>query len=110
MVRYLGPKLRVLRRLRTQCLPGFSKKINSTISYKVGNFKKNISAYGERLEEKQKVRFNYGLTNQQLKKYLELSQRLPGPSGINLLILIEMRLDATLFRIGFSSSIQQGRH
>ena len=34
---------------------------------------------------------------------------MPGPSGINLLMLLEMRLDATLFRIGVSSSIQQGR-
>nr|WPW47594.1 ribosomal protein S4 [Coccidia sp. AB-2023a]WPW47595.1 ribosomal protein S4 [Coccidia sp. AB-2023a] len=109
MVRYLGPKLRVVRRLRTQCLPGFSKKFNSTTRYNSGNLQKNISAYGERLEEKQKVRFNYGLTDTQLKKYLELAQRIPGPSGINLLILLEMRLDATLFRVGFSSSIQQGR-
>ena len=105
MVRYLGPKLHVIRRLRTHCLPGFSTKVNSQI----GTLKKPISAYGERLEEKQKVRFNYGLTNRQLKNYLELTQRMPGPSGINLLMLLEMRLDASLLRIGVSSSIQQGR-
>ena len=94
MVRYLGPKLHVIRRLRNS---------------QIGTLKKPLSAYGERLEEKQKVRFNYGLTNRQLKTYLEVTQRMPGPSGINLLMLLEMRLDATLFRIGVSSSIQQGR-
>jgi Ribosomal protein S4 and related proteins len=61
------------------------------------------------LEEKQKVRFNYGVTETQLRRYFAEAQRLPGKTGDNLLALLERRLDNTVFRLGFAPTIPAAR-
>jgi len=112
MGRYLGPKVRILRRLKSPSLYGFTapKKMKpSPPGENKSKILRTPSLYALRLEEKQKLRFNYGLSNKQLKKYVLLSQRNVSPSGITLLQMLEMRLDATLFRLGFASNIPQAR-
>jgi small subunit ribosomal protein S4 len=113
MSRYIGPKLKIVRRLGE--LPGFCSKIikkrnlySSNVLAKITN-KKNLSEYSLRLKEKQKLRFNYGLSEKQLYCYLKEAKRLKGATGLNLLKLVEMRLDNIVYRLGFSSTIVGSR-
>jgi len=113
MSRYRGPKLRISRRLGT--LPGLttkkSKKINRT--GKDGNTNsdagKKSTEYGVRLEEKQKLKFNYGLTENKLYRYVQEARRRKGVTGLILLQLLEMRLDTICFTLGFAKSIAEAR-
>ena len=70
---------------------------------------KKTTEYGLRLEEKQKLKFNYGLTEKQLFKYIKEARRRNGVTGLILLQLLEMRLDVICFTLGFASSITQAR-
>lgn len=112
MSRYRGPKLRITRRLGA--LPGLTTKKSIKQTSRPGqhgnseNMKKTTE-YGLRLEEKQKLKFNYGLTESQLYKYIKEARRRKGVTGLILLQLLEMRLDTICFTLGFASSISQAR-
>lgn len=67
------------------------------------------SQYCIRLEEKQKLRFHYGLTERQLLKYVRIAGKAKGSTGQVLLQLLEMRLDNILFRLGMASTIPAAR-
>jgi small subunit ribosomal protein S4 len=62
-----------------------------------------------RLEEKQKLRFNYGLSERQLLRYVRRARRAAGSTGQVLLQLLEMRLDNTVFRMGMAPTIPSAR-
>lgn len=62
-----------------------------------------------RLGEKQKLRYNYGLTEAQLRSYLLRAARMPGTTGVNLLQLLERRLDNVVFRLGLAPTIPAAR-
>ena len=113
MSRYLGPKLRITRRLGT--LPGLKQKQSKKKS-KPGqhgrsnsDMNKKTTEYGLRLEEKQKLKFNYGLTETQLFRYIKEARRRNGVTGLILLQLLEMRLDSICFNLGFASTIANAR-
>nr|QYB19196.1 ribosomal protein S4 [Climaconeis cf. scalaris]QYB19380.1 ribosomal protein S4 [Climaconeis cf. scalaris] len=116
MSRYCGPKLKIVRRLGL--LPGLTTK-SSNKSNRPGkpgnnnekdlNSKLKLTEYGIRLEEKQKLRFNYGLTENKLFKYVKEARRKKGVTGLILLQLLEMRLDTICFTLGFAKSIAQAR-
>jgi small subunit ribosomal protein S4 len=113
MSRYLGPKLRITRRLGT--LPGLTQKQSKKKS-KPGqhgrsnsDMNKKTTEYGLRLEEKQKLKFNYGLTETQLFRYIKEARRRNGVTGLILLQLLEMRLDSICFNLGFASTIANAR-
>jgi small subunit ribosomal protein S4 len=113
MSRYRGPKLKIIRRLGT--LPGLTTKKSNKINRpgKDGNgnvdSSKKSTEYGIRLEEKQKLKFNYGLTEGQLFRYVKEARRRQGVTGLILLQLLEMRLDTICFTLGFAKSIAQAR-
>ena len=113
MSRYRGPRLRISRRLGT--LPGLTTKKSNKINRpgKDGNANadtgKKLTEYGVRLEEKQKLKFNYGLTESQLFRYVKEARRRQGVTGLILLQLLEMRLDTLCFTLGFAKSIAQAR-
>jgi len=115
MSRYRGPKLKISRRLGT--LPGLTTKKSRKINRpgKDGNANgngdtnKKLTEYGVRLEEKQKLKFNYGLTESQLFRYVKEARRRKGVTGLVLLQLLEMRLDTLCFTLGFAKSIAQAR-
>jgi small subunit ribosomal protein S4 len=67
------------------------------------------SDYSIQLREKQKVRRIYGMLEGQFRRYFVIAERSKGVTGENLLVLLERRLDNTLFRLGFSSSRSQAR-
>ena len=113
MSRYRGPKLKISRRLGV--LPGLTTKKSNKINRpgKDGNANsdtsKKLTEYGVRLEEKQKLKFNYGLTESQLFRYVKEARRRQGVTGLILLQLLEMRLDIICFTLGFAKSIAQAR-
>lgn len=109
MSRYRGPRLRVVRRLGE--LPGLSRK-SPRRAYPPGQHgqaRKKRSEYAVRLEEKQKLRFNYGLSERQLLRYVRKARRAAGSTGQVLLQLLEMRLDNTVFRMGMAPTIPGAR-
>jgi len=109
MARYTGAKLRITRRLGD--LPGLtSKKTNrAQRPGQHGVTQKKLTQYGIRLEEKQKLRFNYGLSEKQLMNYIRQAKRIKGATGSILLQLVEMRLDNVIFRLGMSPTIAAAR-
>ena len=113
MSRYRGPRLRIIRRLGD--LPGFTSKTTER-AYPPGQHgagkagkKSSLSEYGIRLQEKQKLRYNYGLSERQLFSYVKEARRLPGATGSILLQLLEMRLDSIVFRLGMAPTIPSAR-
>ena len=109
MSRYRGPRLRIVRRLGE--LPGLSRK-SARRAYPPGQHgqnRKKRSEYAVRLEEKQKLRLNYGLTEKQLLRYVRRARRVTGSTGQVLLQLLEMRLDNTVFRLGIAPTIPAAR-
>jgi small subunit ribosomal protein S4 len=113
MSRYRGPRVKITRRLGT--LPGLTTKKSNKINRpgKAGNANadtsKKLTEYGVRLEEKQKLKFNYALTESQLFRYVKEARRRQGITGLILLQLLEMRLDTLCFTLGFAKSIAQAR-
>ncbi|MGB3614379.1 MAG: 30S ribosomal protein S4 [Elainellaceae cyanobacterium] len=109
MSRYRGPRLRVVRRLGE--LPGLTRK-SARRAYPPGQHgqgRRKRSEYAVRLEEKQKLRYNYGLTERQLLRYVKRARRATGSTGQVLLQLLEMRLDNTIFRLGMAPTIPSAR-
>ena len=109
MSRYRGPRVRIIRRLGA--LPGLTNKTpqlkSGYINQAVSN--KKISQYRIRLEEKQKLRFHYGITERQLLNYVRIARRAKGSTGQILLQLLEMRLDNIIFRLGMAPTIPGAR-
>ena len=109
MSRYRGPRLRIVRRLGE--LPGLSRK-SPRKAYPPGQHgqaRKKRSEYAIRLEEKQKLRFNYGVSEKQLVRYVRKARRTGGSTGQALLQFLEMRLDNTVFRLGMAGTIPGAR-
>ena len=71
--------------------------------------RRRLSGYGLQLKEKQRVRFMYGISENQFKNYFEKANRLPGVTGENLLSLLERRLDNVVFRAGWADSRSDAR-
>ena len=109
MSRYRGPRLRIVRRLGE--LPGLTRK-SARRAYPPGQHgqnRKKRSEYAIRLEEKQKLRMNYGLTEKQMLRYVRKARRVAGSTGQVLLQLLEMRLYNTVFRMGMAPTIPAAR-
>ena len=68
-----------------------------------------IAGYGLQLREKQKVKRTYGLLERQFRNYFEKAERVKGPTGENLIIMLERRLDNVVWRAGLASSRSQAR-
>nr|YP_010985818.1 ribosomal protein S4 [Grateloupia asiatica]WOL36736.1 ribosomal protein S4 [Grateloupia asiatica] len=109
MSRYRGPRLRICRRLGD--LPGLTRKKSKKQSPagEHGQQSRKPSEYALRLEEKQKLRFNYGLNEKQFANYIKTAKKVQGSTGLILLQILEMRLDNTIFRLGMSPTIPAAR-
>ena len=68
-----------------------------------------MQGYGIQLREKQKAKRTYGLLERQFRNYFEKAERSKGPTGENLLIMLERRLDSVIYRVGLGSSRAQAR-
>jgi small subunit ribosomal protein S4 len=108
------PRLKIIRRFGVQ-LPGLTRKDAEKKPYPPGQHgqsktgRRKTSEYRRLLEEKQKVRFNYGVSENQLRRYMALARKMPGRTGDNLLAVLERRLDNVVFRMGFAPTIPAAR-
>nr|AUW36731.1 ribosomal protein S4 [Dicranodontium pulchroalare] len=109
MSRYRGPRVKIIRRLGT--LSGLTNKTSQLKSNSItqSTSNKKISQYRIRLEEKQKLRFHYGITERQLLNYVRIARKAKGSTGQVLLQLLEMRLDNIIFRLGMAPTIPGAR-
>lgn len=109
MSRYRGPRLKIYRKLGE--LPGLTRKISKKITRpgEHGQKSKKPSEYALRLEEKQKLRFNYNINEKQLLRYVKMAKKAQGPTGSILLQILEMRLDNTIFRLGLAPTVPAAR-
>ncbi|KAL2941587.1 30S ribosomal protein S4 chloroplastic [Bienertia sinuspersici] len=104
MSRYRGPRFKKICRLGA--LLGLTNKrprAESDLRNQSRSGKR--SQYRIRLEEKQKLRFHYGITERQLLKYVRIARKAKGSTGQVLLQLLEMRLDNIIFRLGMALTI-----
>jgi len=113
MSRYLGPRLKKMRALGLD-LPGLSRKSIERRPYPPGQHglnlkRRKVSAYKIRLQEKQKLRLYYGLTERQFANVVALASTKTGNTGEQLISLLEARLDNVVFRAGFARTISAGR-
>jgi len=107
------PRLRTIRRLGVQ-LPGLTRKSADRRSNPPGAHgasagRRRPTDYRLRLEDKQKVRANYGVSERQLRRYVAAAQAAPGHTGENLFALLERRLDNVVFRLGLAPTIPAAR-
>lgn len=113
MSKYTGPRLRLIRKLGS--LPGLTNKLSkkSKTPGQHGQlqtrFLKKMTPYGLRLLEKQKLRFNYNINERQLVRYVKLAKKSNGSTGEILLMLLEMRLDNIVYRLGIAPTILAAR-
>lgn len=113
MSRYTGPRLRVMRGLGVD-LPGLSRETIENRPTPPGQHgtkatRRRKSDYSIKLKEKQKLRFNYGVSERQLRRLMLDARKSDGPTGDYLLQLLERRLDNAVFRAGFAPTIVAAR-
>lgn len=111
MSRYTGPRLKVMRALGTE-LPGLSRRPLGERDYPPGQHGKRPrrkSDFGIKLIEKQKLRFNYGLSERQIQRLFREAKASKAPTGEKLLELLERRLDNFVFRAGFAPTAVAAR-
>ena len=80
-----------------------------TIRNPKAQVRKKQSEYGMQLNEKQKVKFIYGVLEKQFRLYYERAEKMPGITGENLLAILEQRLDNVVFRLGFAMTRREAR-
>lgn len=111
MSRYTGASYRKSRRLGFSILENGKELAKKPYAPGLHGQKraKKLSNYGIQLQEKQKVRFMYGLNEKQFRKTFEEAGKLKGVHGENFLRLLESRLDNLVYRIGFASTRKGAR-
>ena len=117
MARNLGPVCRLCRREGLKLFLKGERCFSDKCAIERRNYppgahgqsRTRFSEFAIRLREKQKVKRIYGLLENQFAHYFELAERLPGITGENLLALLERRLDNVVYKLGFASSLAQGR-
>ena len=115
MARYLGPKCKLMRRegtdlfLKSRVRSVDTKCNMEKVPGQSGDRRRRLSDYGVQLREKQKVRRLYGVLERQFRNYYKEADRVKGPTGENLLRLLEARLDNVVYRMGFGSTRNEAR-
>ncbi|WP_419944593.1 30S ribosomal protein S4 [Candidatus Poriferisodalis sp.] len=115
MSRYTGPKARVSRRLNTNIwgTAGETKALDRRPyppgEHGRGRRRSQNSEFLMQLQEKQKCRFTYGMTERQFRNLYEEAARQRGVTGENLLRLLELRLDNIVYRAGWAATRPQAR-
>ncbi len=115
MARYLGPKCKLMRREGTDL---YLKSRGSSLDSKCnmdqrpgqhGTKRRRLSDYGLQLREKQRMRRLYGVLEKQFRNYYATAAVQKGPTGENLLHLLEASLDNVVYRMGFAATRNEAR-
>ena len=112
MARYRGPRLKKCRQVGV-VLPGLTNKGVLKRPFPPGQHgtrrKGKQSDFKERMVEKQKMRFHYGILEKQFRRYVTEASRRRGPTGRILVTLLESRLDSVVWRMGLAATIPGAR-
>lgn len=112
MGRHTGSKFKLSRREGVNLTGTTSQRLQQVIQIPPGPRKKarrRTSEYGVRLRAKQRVKRQYGIRERQFRKFFKRAQRIAGPTGFNLLQLLERRLDNVVYRLGFARTRPMAR-
>ncbi len=111
MARYLGPKVKLSRRVGAPIadIPKHTAKRQLTPPGMHGYRGRRLRDYGIRLNEKQKLRFHYSVLERQFRRYVQEASRRKGNTGEILLQLLEQRLDNVIRRAGFTRTVWAAR-
>jgi small subunit ribosomal protein S4 len=116
MARYIGPKCKLSRRegadlmLKSRARPLDSKcKLDTPPGQHGARRQRRLSDYALQLREKQKLRRIYGVLERQFRNYYKKADQKKGPTGENLLKLLECRLDNVVYRMGFGATRAEAR-
>lgn len=110
MARYTGPSWKQSRRLKFSILEnGKELQKRNYAPGQHGQRRTKLSEYGLQLQEKQKVRFTYGMSEKQFRNLFNKAQKMEGKHGENFLFLLESRLDNLVYRLGFATTRRQAR-
>ena len=110
MARYTGPVWKKARRLKYSILEtGKELQRRPYAPGQHGQRRTKLSEYGLQLQEKQKVRLTYGMSEKQFHNLFVKASKLEGKTGDNFIILLESRLDNLVYRLGFASTRRQAR-
>lgn len=105
MAREIGPIIKRCRYLGIEpSVLGSSKKLGK----RKRNMRK-LSEYGVQLKEKQKVKFIYGVLEKQFRNLYKRADKMAGITGENLLMLLELRLDNVVYRLGYGRTRKEAR-
>jgi small subunit ribosomal protein S4 len=107
MARYRGPKTKISRIYGEPILGNgkyLGKNSNPPGQHGAARKRKQLGEYALQLREKQKAKYTYGVLERQFRKTFEEAVRLKGVTGENLIMLLEARLDNTVYRLGMSES------
>ena len=112
MARFRGSRSKVCRRLEFAAFES-AKFGNPRKNYPPGQHgmsrRRKLSNYGVQLREKQRMKYLYEILEKQFRNYYKKAQNQNGPTGENLVILLESRLDNTIYRVGFASTRRAAR-
>ena len=112
MSTYRGPRVKRMRALGCD-LPGLSRKSRERRPHPPGQHgdrrRRKDSDYGRQLKEKQKLRYNYGIGERQLRRLVTKAKSSKSETGKKIIELIERRLDNVVFRAGFARTIPAAR-
>ena len=112
-MKYTGPKIKKSRRLGIALTPKAEKYLERRPhppgQHGPSRRRGKQSDYGKQLIEKQRLQYQYNLTEKQVRKYYKAASRKPGNTAEHLLQMIEVRLDALVLRAGLARSIYQAR-
>lgn len=110
MARYTGPSWKKARRLKYSVLEtGVELQKRNYAPGQHGQRRAKLSEYALQLQEKQKVRFTYGVNEKQFRNLFNKAEKLEGKHGENFLFLLESRLDNLVYRLGFATTRRQAR-
>ena len=112
MARYIGPKTRIARKFKEPIFGPdkyFEKKNYPPGQHGQSKKRSKQSEYGTQLQEKQKVKYTYGILERQFAKIFDMASRKDGITGENLLQLIEARLDNVVYRLGIAPTRSAAR-
>ena len=115
MARYIGPKCKLSRRvgtdlfLKSRARPLDGKCKLDTPPGQHGARRIRLSDYALQLREKQKLKQMYGVLERQFHNYYARATKMKGSTGLNLLLLLETRLDNVAYRMGFGRTRAEAR-
>jgi len=102
-------KVPVLKRCRSLGLDPVFLGVDKKSNRQLRNPRRKMSEYGLQLNEKQKVKFVYGLQEKQFRNLYAKAEKRPGQVGTNLLVMLESRFDNVVFRMGFAATRREAR-